>query len=242
VTFSLVARCPRTGQLGVATASASLACGAWVPSVQTGTGAIASQAFSNPFFGIDGFRLLSDGMAAEQVVADLQQGDPGRDVRQLLVVDAHGRAAGFTGGECISWAGHHIGQGYVAGGNTLTGEHALTAMVAAFEVAEDEELTERLVRVLEAGDAAGGDRRGRQAAALLVAYDQEYRYFDLRVDHHPTPVAELRRIFEMRVADKARWGGWRPTREAPLPPGFLEQWSSIKATHELDATGEVTPR
>lgn len=241
MTFSIVARCPRTGQLGVAVASASLACGAFAPSVQANTGAIASQAFGNPFFGIDGLRLLADGLTPDQVVAELAAADPGRDLRQLLVVDAREGVAAFTGRECIPWAGHQTGAGYVAGGNTLAGSQVVSAMAAAFEEAEHEELGERLVRTPEAGEAAGGDRRGRQSAALLVAYDQDYRYYDLRVDHHPTPVTELRLIFELRTADRARWGDFRPTREAPLPPGFLEAWSKIKATHELEATGKATP-
>jgi uncharacterized Ntn-hydrolase superfamily protein len=240
LTFSIAARCPRTGQLGVATSSASLACGAFAPSVQTSIGAIASQALANPFYGGDGLRLLANGVPPDRVVAELMAADPGRELRQLLVVDARGGTAVFTGTECISWAGHQIGAGFIAGGNTLVGEQVVTAMAAAFEETEAEELADRLVRALEAGEAAGGDRRGRQSAALLVAYDQDYRYFDLRVDHHQEPIAELRRIFEMRREAQARWGSFRPTRDAPLPPGFLDTWPQIKATHELEVTGKAT--
>ncbi len=234
MTFSIAARCPRTGMLGVATSSASLACGAAAPTVQTHTGAIASQAFGNPFFGIDGLRLLSSGLAPEQVVAQLPSADPGRELRQLLVVDGHGRAAAFTGGECMPWAGHRIGAGYVAGGNRLAGEQVASAMAAAFEGSAEHDLPDRLVSALEAGETAGGDRGGRQSAALLVAYDQDYKYFDLRVDDHAEPVAELRRIFEMKKSERLKLGNWRPTREATLPPGFLERWPLIRAGIQSD--------
>jgi len=224
VTFLIAARCPRTGMLGVATASASPGSGAWAPSVKTATGAIASQAFGNPFFGIDGLRLLDHGLSAGQVVAELLPNDPGRDYRQLLIVDGRGGTAAFTGSMCLRWAGHQAGQEFVAGGNTLTSEHVVPAITAVFAEPSEQELPERLVRALEAGDAAGGDRRGRRSAALLVSYDQDYRYYDLRVDDHADPVKELRRIFELRKAGRAEHGGWRPTRDAPLEPGFFERY------------------
>jgi uncharacterized Ntn-hydrolase superfamily protein len=221
--------------LGVATSSASLASGSAAPSVQTGTGAIASQAVGNPFLGIDGLRLLSQGLTPKQVVADLLPSDPGRELRQLLIVDGRGRTAAFTGSECLNWAGHREGDGYVAGGNRLAGQDVLVAMGEAYENARVEELPERLVRALEAGDSEGGDRGGRQSAGLLVYYDQDYRYYDLRVDDHPDPVTELRRIFELKKADRARLGRWRPTRESPLEPGFMEKWPAIKAALEREA-------
>jgi len=224
MTFSIAARCPRTGMLGVATASASLACGAFAPSVKRTTGAIASQAFGNPFLGIDGLRLLGQGLTAQQVVAELLPNDPGREFRQLLIVDGRGGTAAFTGSKCLRWAGHQAGEAFVAGGNTLVGEHVVLAMTDAFSRSGEEELAERLVRALEAGDAAGGDRRGKQSAALLVSYDQDYRYYDLRVDDHADPVNELRRIFELRKAGRAQHGDWRPTRDAPLEPGFMERY------------------
>ena len=224
MTFSIAARCPRTGMLGVATASASLACGAFAPSVKTATGAIASQAFGNPFFGIDGLRLLDQGLSAQKVVAELLPSDPGREYRQLLIVDGRGGIAAFTGSKCLRWAGHQAGEEFVAGGNTLAGEHVVLAMTDAFAQSTDQELPERLVRSLEAGDAAGGDRRGRQSAALLVSYDQDYRYYDMRVDDHADPVKELRRLFELRKAGRAKHGDWRPTREAPLEPNFIERY------------------
>lgn len=224
MTFSVVGWCERTAMLGVATASASLGCGAWAQSAKTATGAIASQAFANPFFGSDGLRLLGRGLSAAEVVSELVQGDPGREFRQLLVADGHGATAAFTGAKCLPWAGHRTGTGLVAGGNTLAGEYVLTAIYDAFANSSDRELPERLVRALEAGDRAGGDVRGRHSAALSVCHDQDYRYYDIRVDDHVDPVAELRRLFDLRRRGWERLGTWRPTRDAPLDPEFLERY------------------
>ncbi len=234
MTFSIAARCPRTGMLGVAVASASLACGSAAPFVRNSVGAVATQAFGNPFLGIDGLRLLAEGLTPDEVVSTLLPADPGRDFRQLLIVDASGRTSSHTGGECLTWAGVRTGEGYIAGGNRLAGEQVVSAMAKAFEAADDEPFPERLVRSLEAGDLAGGDRGSRQSAALVVFWDQDYRYYDLRVDDHAEPVAELRRIFEMKKSERLRLGSWRPTREATLPPGFLERWPQIKAEMQAD--------
>jgi len=232
MTFSIAARCPRTGMLGVAVSSASLGSGAWAPSVKTATGAIASQAFGNPFYGIDGMRLLERGRGAQQVVAELLPKDPGREYRQLLIVDGHGDTAAFTGSKCLPWAGHQAGEQFVAAGNTLAGDHVVHAMSDAFANSGEEDLGERLVRALEAGDAVGGDRRGRQSAGLLVSYDQDYRFYDLRVDDHPDPVNELRRLFELRKAARAKHGDWRPTRDDLLEPGFTERYAREAAAVE----------
>ncbi len=195
MTFSIVARCPRTGMLGVAASSRALAAGFWVPYVRTGVGAIASQAFTNPYLGIDGLTLLEQGLAAERAVERLVESDRGRDLRQVGIVDRDGHTAAYTGAKCIPWAGQAEGGGYVCLGNILTGEEVVKAMALAFEVSVDEELPERLLRALEAGQEAGGDRRGRQSAGMRVVHAEEYPYCDLRVDDHPDPVAELRRVF-----------------------------------------------
>jgi uncharacterized Ntn-hydrolase superfamily protein len=240
MTFSIAARCPRTGMLGVATSSASLASGASVPSVRAGTGAIASQAFGNPFFGIDGLLLLADGLAPGQAVHELLAADPGGELRQLVIVDGQGRTAAFTGLECLRWAAHQSGHGYVVAGNRLAGQQVLVAMAEAFEQSVEHELPERLMRALESGQSAGGDRAGRQSAALFVAYDQDYSYYDLRVDDHSQPIAELRRIFELKRDSGQDLGNWRPTRDAPIEPGFLENWPQLKVELEREsAAAEV---
>jgi uncharacterized Ntn-hydrolase superfamily protein len=197
MTFSIVARCPRTGMLGVTTSSKALAAGAVVPYVKFGVGSIASQSFTNPYLGIDGLTLLEQGLAAERALERLVESDQGRDLRQIAIVDRDGHTAAYTGAKCIPWAGQLEGGGFVCAGNILTGEEVVKAMALAFEASVDEDLSERLLRALEAGQEAGGDRRGRQSAGIRVVHTEEYPYCDLRVDDHPDPVAELRRVFTL---------------------------------------------
>jgi uncharacterized Ntn-hydrolase superfamily protein len=195
MTFSIVARCPRTGMLGVGTASRALAAGRVVPYCRAGVGAIASQAFTNPYLGIDGLTLLEQGLAAARSLERVVESDRGRDLRQVAIVDRDGHTAAYTGTRCIPWAGQVEGGGYVCLGNILTGEEVVKAMALAFESSVDEELPERVMRALEAGQEAGGDRRGRQSAGIRVVHTEDYPYCDLRVDDHEDPVPELRRVF-----------------------------------------------
>lgn len=223
MTFSIVARCPRSETLGVATSSRALAAGANVPYARAGIGAIASQSFGNPYLAIDGLNLLASGLSPTEVLTNLLPADPGRDMRQVLMVDARGRTAAHTGSRCIAWCGHLSGPGYAVGGNILVGQETIRAMAEAFEASsEEEELPERLMRALEAGQAAGGDRRGRQSAGLLVVDREEYPYLDVRVDDHPDPVLELRRVFEVAKHELAVWGPYNPTREVPWHPRLQE--------------------
>jgi uncharacterized Ntn-hydrolase superfamily protein len=214
-TFSIVAFDPKTGDLGVAVASRVLAVGAVVPYAQAGVGAIATQAFANTTYGPKGLALLRKGLTPEQVLKRLLAEDKDREQRQVGIVDAKGRAAAFTGKKCLPWAGHLVGKGYTVQGNILAGEQVVKAMAQAFENTKGE-LAERLMAALEAGESAGGDARGKQSAALLVVrkgggyggFDD--RYIDLRVDDHPEPVKELRRLLTMKLAwarllEAARW-------------------------------------
>ncbi len=214
-TFSIVAFDSKTGDLGVAVASKFLAVGSVVPYAQAGVGAIATQSFANTTYGPKGLALLKKGMTPQQVLKQLLAADKDREHRQVGIVDAKGRAAAFTGKKCLPWAGHIVGRGYAVQGNILAGEQVVRAMAQAFEKAEGE-LAERLLAALEAGEAAGGDARGKQSAALLVVrkgggyggFDD--RYIDLRVDDHPEPVKELRRLLSIKLAwsrlfDAARW-------------------------------------
>ncbi|MDR7520594.1 MAG: DUF1028 domain-containing protein, partial [Armatimonadota bacterium] len=197
-----VARDPATGEVGVAVASKFLAVGAVVPWARAAVGAIATQAWANLSFGPDGLALLEQGLPAPEVLRRLTEGDEGRDHRQVGVVDAAGRAAAWTGRECMPWAGHTSGDGYTCQGNILVGEAVVRTMAEAFEDTAGP-LPERLVAALAAGQAAGGDSRGQQSAALYVAKEQgSYggtldRYVDLRVDDHPAPVDELRRLLDL---------------------------------------------
>lgn len=198
-TFSIVARCSQTGELGIAVSTAIPAVGAINPFAKAGVGAIATQAVSNPYLGIDGLDLHARGLPAAEVLDQLLKADADKDKRQLSIVDARGNAAAFTGSAVEQWRGHRVGHGYVIAGNLLVSEETLLAMVAAFEATQGV-LGERLLVALKAGQAAGGDRRGKVSAALLVVRDQEYPYINLRVDEHPKPVAELRRIYDIYSA------------------------------------------
>jgi len=222
MTFSIAARDPQTGWLGVATSSKALSVGGLVPYVELGVGAIASQSFVNPYLGLDGLRLLADGMPAERAIERLIQGDPGRDVRQLGIVDKEGRAAAYTGAKCIAWAGHQLGGGYICLGNMLANENVVPAMATAFERSGGDALYERLMLTLEAGEEAGGDRRGRQGAAIYIIGDEEYAVCDLRVDDHPDPLAELRRILGVYVREAVPFQAVSPKRD-----DFTPNWEMV---------------
>lgn len=204
-TFSIVARDPATGDYGVAVQSRYFAVGGVVPHVAADIGAVATQARANLLYGVDGLELLESGMSAESVINTLTAADPLRAHRQLGVVDRDGTAATFTGEQCIGWAGGRVGSGYAVQGNLLAGPQVVDAMAAAYEAA-DGAFAERLLTALFAGQAAGGDARGRQSAAMLVArkgggyLGLNDRYVDLHVEDHPTPILELARLLQIRQA------------------------------------------
>jgi uncharacterized Ntn-hydrolase superfamily protein len=203
-TFSIAARCPRSGDLGVAVSTARPAVGAVVPWVSP-RAAIATQARVNTDLGRQGLALVDEGVPLRAALGGLLEADPDRDLRQLHGVDRTETFA-HTGAHCVAWCGHHVGDGFTVAGNMLTGAAVLAAMATAFERSAEAELSERLVRALEAGQAAGGDHRGKQSAALLVASERPRGYHNLRVDDHADPVAELRRVYEVAVAHWARVG------------------------------------
>jgi uncharacterized Ntn-hydrolase superfamily protein len=202
VTYSIVARDPVSGRFGVAVQSHYLSVGPVVPWLEAGVGAVATQATVNVSFGPIALEMLRAGWEAERIVAALVAGDPGAAQRQLGVVDSEGRAAAHTGTQCILACGHHVGEGYATQGNLLRSDAVWQALAPAFEAARDEGLPfwEQLMRALEAAEAAGGDVRGSQSAAIQIVEGQSRggawrgRVMDLRVEDHPRPVAELRRI------------------------------------------------
>ena len=204
-TYSIAACDLEVGQWGVATQSKFLGVGSVVPWAEPGVGAIATQAYANPRYGPDGLALLREGLSAEEVVERLTAADEGRDHRQLGVVDAQGRGASFTGGECMDWAGGRTGACYAAQGNILVSAETVDAIAEGFERAQGT-LAERLLDCLDAAQAAGGDRRGQQSAALLVVERDggyaglSHEVVDLRVDEHERPLEELRRIYVMHQA------------------------------------------
>jgi uncharacterized Ntn-hydrolase superfamily protein len=201
-TYSIVACDLERAQWGVATQSKFLAVGSVVPWAEAQVGAVATQSYANPQYGPDGLALLGQGLPAQEVVTRLTDADEGRDQRQLGVVDAHGGAATFTGSECHDWAGGRTGDGYAAQGNILVSAETVDALAETYESTR-RPLAERLLDCLDAAQAAGGDRRGQQSAALLVV-EKDAGYaglsdvvVDLRVDDHERPLEELRRIYRL---------------------------------------------
>jgi uncharacterized Ntn-hydrolase superfamily protein len=205
-TYSIAACDLEARQWGVATQSKFLAVGSVVPWAEPETGAIATQAYTNPRYGPQGLELLREGLTAEEVVERLTSADEGRERRQLGVVDALGGSATYTGSECDDWAGGRTGRGYAAQGNILVSEDTVAALAATFEATQGRPLAERLIECLAAAQAAGGDSRGQQAAALLVVErDGGYarlsdEVVDLRVDDHERPINELRRLYGLHQA------------------------------------------
>jgi uncharacterized Ntn-hydrolase superfamily protein len=202
-TFSIVAFDPATGEVGVAVQSRVYGVGQRVAWARGGVGAVATQANSNESYGPDGLELLVSGHSAAETLKQLLEDDELQDQRQLGIVDVAGGRVAWTGGECMNWAGDHQGEFYTCQGNILTGADVVAEMARAFEATAGEELAHRLISALEAGQAAGGDSRGRQSAAIIVGRAHpdypEYaeRYVDIRVADHATPIAELRRLYTM---------------------------------------------
>jgi len=194
MTYSIVARDPETGAFGVAVASRFFAVGALVPHVHGRAGAIATQAFVSPLYGTDGLDMLRAGKSAQEVLHAVTARDAGRQSRQMHVIDAQGRGAAFTGDTCVDWAGHEIAEGVSVAGNMLAGPQVLEATLAAYLEGADLAFDARLMRAMEAGEAAGGDKRGRQSAALRICRGEAYPWLDIRADDHADPLGELRRL------------------------------------------------
>jgi uncharacterized Ntn-hydrolase superfamily protein len=193
MTWSVVAFDPAAGAFGVAVASRAFAIGARMPHVRAGVGAVATQSIANAYLGPRVLGLLAAGVAPSAAIEEALDADGGRALRQLHAVDRHGRSAAWTGRHCVEWAGVATGEGVSVAGNMLANERVVAATLAGFAAAAGP-LAERLVAALEAGEAAGGDRRGRQAAVLLAATTEDFPEINLRVDDHVAPLAELRRL------------------------------------------------
>jgi uncharacterized Ntn-hydrolase superfamily protein len=194
VTFSIIAHDDKTGQVGIAVASKAFATGARVPFVRTGVGAIASQAKGNQLYGPRGLALLAVGASAADTVRLLIAADEDQDIRQVHVMDRQGRFAAHTGAECLEWCGHLVLPGFSLAGNILAGANVLEAMAAAYEAGAELVFAQRLIAALKAAEQAGGDKRGRQSAALLIHGDKDWALIDIRVDDHADPLAELERL------------------------------------------------
>lgn len=214
-TFSITARCERTGQFGVAVSTKVPAVGALCPYVKAGVGAIASQSFVNPYIGLNGLTYLEEGLTAEAVRERILAEDPEPDIRQFAIVDKMGQTAAFTGEKCVDWHGHIIGDHFVAAGNMLVGEETIKEMANTFEATHNQKFSERLLAALEAGQKAGGDKRGKQSAALKVVATEDYPLVDLRVDEHEDPVKELRRVYDVAKYELFPFVDTLPTKENP---------------------------
>jgi len=215
MTWSIIARDGVTGQFGIAVATKFFAVGARVPHIAAGIGGVATQALINPYYGIDGVKLLREGKSPQDIVTALLAGDSGRESRQLHIMDAHGRIAAHTGKDCVDWCGHVKGDGFSVAGNMLARAQVLDDTAKAYAANDKLPFAQRLLAAMRAGEAAGGDKRGKQSAALLIHDKDEWAALDLRVDDHADPLAELDRL--ERVS-RERWVHFRkflPTRENP---------------------------
>ena len=234
-TFSIVGFDPKTSELGVAVQSRFFAVGSVVPWAEAGVGAIATQAFGNTTYGPRGLELLRQGVPVSEVLDRLLKDDRDRERRQVAIIDARGQAAAFTGKDCMSWAGHELGENCSAQGNILVSEGTVQAMARAFRETEGM-LGERLMRALEEGQKAGGDSRGMQSAAILIVKERggyggfNDRYCDLRVDDHQNPIAELRRLFGLwkvsgQKFDTLAW--FAPRRDARFKA--ISRWHASRS-------------
>src|SRR5581483_5590761 len=215
MTWSIIAKDGVTSQFGIAVATKFFAVGARVPHIAPGLGGVATQALVNPYYGIDGVRLLQDGKSPEAIVVALLAADGGRESRQLHIMDAQGRVAAHTGKDCVDWCGHLKGEGFSIAGNMLAGAEVLEQTAKAYVANAALPFARRLIAAMRAGEAAGGDKRGKQSAALLINDGEEWSALDLRVDDHIDPLAELERL--ERVS-RERWVHFRkflPTRQNP---------------------------
>jgi uncharacterized Ntn-hydrolase superfamily protein len=216
MTWSIIARDGRSGKVGIAVATRFFAVGALVPHVQSGIGAVATQALVNPFFGVNGLKFLAEGKSATDVVLALVAGDAGRDYRQLHVMDTQGRSAAHTGAACIDWCGHVAGPDISLAGNMLAGPRVLEDTRAAYAANDALAFPRRLIAALRAGEAAGGDKRGKQSAALVIHGEEAWPDLDLRVDDHPDPLAELERLEGVSRKYFTHFMRFLPSRRDPV--------------------------
>jgi uncharacterized Ntn-hydrolase superfamily protein len=215
MTWSIIARDPATGDFGIAVATKFFAVGARVPHVAAGVGAIATQALANQFYGTNGLRLLAQKMPPAEVIATLTADDAGRAHRQVHMMDRDGRIAAHTGAECIDWCGHLESERFSLAGNMLAGPRVLDETAAAYRAGAGLPFARRLIAALKAGETAGGDKRGKQSAALVIYSEEEWADLDLRVDDHADPLAELERLEQVSRERFVHFRRFMPSRRNP---------------------------
>ena len=216
MTWSIIVREPHSGKLGIAVATKFFAVGALVPYIAARVGAVATQALVNPYLGVNGIALLRAGHSAAETLNALVSGDDGRDHRQVHVMDRDGRAAAHTGQCCGHWCGHRMDEDVSLAGNLLAGPQVLEQTAAAYEAARALPLAPRLIAAMRAGEAAGGDKRGKQSAALLIHGEEDWPELDLRVDDHPDPLNELERLERVSREHFVHFARFLPSKRDPV--------------------------
>lgn len=230
MTWSILALDRESGALAVAVTTRALAVGASCPFVRAGVGAVSTQSMTNRYLGPRILDLMAEGVAPQEAIAKALEPDNGRGIRQVHALDIHGRTAAWTGENCVEWCGSRTGEALSVAGNMLAGAAVVDATFAAMQAGSALELPERLLAALDAGEAAGGDRRGRQSAAMKIATTEDFPDLDLRVDDHATPLAELRRLVGLWRAQWLPRRAWAPSKANPSGAADLDaieaQWKA----------------
>jgi uncharacterized Ntn-hydrolase superfamily protein len=232
MTWSIIARDQDSGAIGIAVATRFFAAGALVPHIHPDGGAVATQALTNPTYGPRGLRLLREGLSAEEVVRLLTGSDAGASQRQVHVMDRGGRFAAHTGADCIGWHGHLVAEDHSVAGNMLAGPAVIAATSETLKQEAGLPFARRLIAAMKAGEAAGGDKRGRQSAALLIHTTEEYPALSLRVDDHADPLSELKRLEQVSRERYVHFARFFATRADPV--GGLDR-EAINAAIEAAA-------
>ena len=235
MTWSIIARDDATGQFGITVATRFFAVGARVPHIAAGFGGIATQALVNPYYGIDGLKLLREGRTPRDIVETLIAADSGHESRQLHIMDAGGRIAAHTGCGCVDWCGHIEGKNFSIAGNMLAGAQVLDDTAKAYIANQTLPFAQRLIAAMRAGEAAGGDKRGKQSAALLIYGDEEWSALDLRVDDHSDPLRELERLEQV---SRERWVHFRQYLPSRKNPAGITDRETIDAGIEAAIAGQ----
>ena len=216
MTWSIIAHDVKTGMVGLAVSTCAFAVGARVPSIETSVGVVASQSFVNPFYGPQALALLKQGASAQEAVDAITRADEGRSQRQVHIMDNQFRFAAFTGDGCVDWCGHLIRDTYSVAGNMLAGPQVIETTADFYAAHPELPFAQRLLSALKAGEDAGGDKRGKQSAALLIHDQEDYAYLDIRVDDHADPLAELMRVEEKSRGRYMHYRKFMPSKASPF--------------------------
>lgn len=240
MTWSIVAREPETGHLAIAVATRFFAVGSLVPHIRGGIGAVATQAFVSPLYGVDGVTMLAAGQTPDEIIKALTMRDEGREQRQLHLIDAKSNNAAFTGAKCIDWAGHLVDDNVSVAGNMLAGPQVIAETLSTFQKTKGKPLAERLLEAMRAGEDAGGDKRGRQSAALVIHRDQDYPWLNIRVDDSADPLTELERLYAVAQERYLYVAETMPTRSNPS--GMIDRREIDEKIAALEAARQAEGR